>query len=119
MISDARFPELSVFRDVESRIQFEQSPSYGPLVVAGSNEHAPVHRWFRFKESFSPDLLKTVLLTLRPSLGTTIRLLDPFCGVGTSLIAAQELHSEGFAISAVGIERNPFVAFAARTKANW
>jgi DNA modification methylase len=119
MISDAQLPELSAFRKVEAKIRLQQENSYAPLVVAALNETAAVHRWFRFKESFSPDLLKTVLDSLRPCLGRTLRMLDPFCGVGTSLVAAQELQAQGYSISATGIERNPFIAFVAKAKVNW
>ncbi|HXC61440.1 MAG TPA: hypothetical protein VNV63_02080, partial [Nitrospiria bacterium] len=47
-----------------------------------------------------------------------LRVLDPFCGVGTTLIGSQEL-SNGINISAVGIERNPFIQFVAQTKVRW
>jgi hypothetical protein len=117
MISDAEFPELQIFRRAEAQSRFEQAIDFEQLVVASTNERAPVHRWFRFKESFSADLLRVVLTEL-PTRRAKIRLLDPFCGVGTSLVAAQELRSH-FDIIATGIERNPFIAFVARTKVNW
>jgi SAM-dependent methyltransferase len=118
MISDAELPELSFFRKAEARSRFEISTLYEGLVVAATNDRSPVHRWFRFKESFSADLLRVVLDDLEPR-RKKIRLLDPFCGVGTSLIASQELHAADYTITATGIERNPFIAFVARTKVNW
>ena len=118
MISDADLPELSFFRKAEARSRFEVSTLYHDLVAAATNDRSPVHRWFRFKESFSADLLRVVLDDLRPK-RKKIRLLDPFCGVGTSLIASQELRSSDYSITATGIEHNPFIAFVARTKVNW
>lgn len=118
MISDDALPELSLFRSAETVSRFETSDQFGPLVVAGLNERSAVHRWFRFKESFAADLLKVVIDDLVPE-QKRIRLLDPFCGVGTSLVAAQELSAIGRRIHATGIERNPFIAFAARTKVSW
>ena len=96
-----------------------QEPSLGPLVVSGSNDEAPVYRWFRFKEGFSADLLSNVVHRLEGDLGRDLRLLDPFCGAGTTLVSAQQLSREGFHITATGIERNPFIAFVARTKTRW
>jgi len=119
MIPDRKLPELKLYRGIETSFPLGSCPALGRLVVATSNENSPVHRWFRFKEGFSSDLLATVVRTLTPDLGGQIRLLDPFCGVGTTLLAAQELAAEGLSISAIGIERNPFIAFVARTKVNW
>ena len=118
MIRDAVLPELSFFRKAEKRSRFEQSSQYEGLVVPSANDRSPVHRWFRFKESFSADLLRVVLEDLNPR-RRKLRLLDPFCGVGTTLIAAQELQLKGYDITATGIERNPFIAFVAKTKASW
>lgn len=118
MISDASFPELPYFRKAEASSRFEISPAFGDLVVAGTNESSAVHRWFRFKESFSADLLRVILKDLGIR-RRQIHLLDPFCGVGTSLLAAQELSAEGISTVATGIERNPFVAFVAKTKTSW
>lgn len=118
MISDAAIPELPIFRRAESLSKFEIAHAFQDLVVAGSNDRMPVHRWFRFKESFSADLLGTVLREFVPR-HRHLRLLDPFCGVGTSLVAAQELTGQGIPVTATGIERNPFIAFVARTKTSW
>ena len=45
-------------------------------------------------------------------------MLDPFCGAGTTLVSAQEL-SISQNITAIGIERNPFIHFLAHTKTAW
>lgn len=118
MILDADLPELNFFRKAETRSRLRLAREYEGLVVANGNDRLPIHRWFRFKESFSADLLKKVLgdLELRRN---KIRLLDPFCGVGTSLVASQELSLAGYFIEATGIERNPFISFVAKTKVNW
>jgi len=119
MISDSQLEELRAYRAAERRLTLTQDPSFSDLVIAGSNERYPVHRWFRFKESFSADLLKTVLAEVLSPGTRRIRLLDPFCGVGTSLVASQELAAHGLDIEAAGIERNPFIAFCARAKVRW
>jgi len=119
MISDEKLPELLAFKRLEKRFPFLYERLYGTYVLATDNAQLPVHRWFRFKESFSADLVKKVVEAYGSDLGKKIRLLDPFCGVGTSLVAAQELSAAGFDVEATGIETNPFIAFVARTKANW
>jgi hypothetical protein len=118
MISEKQLPELRMYRKIERAVPIETASDFEPLVVSGANERVPVHRWFKFKESFSADLLRTVLESLALSEKKDLRVLDPFCGVGTTLIGSQEL-SNGINISAVGIERNPFIQFVAQTKVRW
>jgi hypothetical protein len=119
MIEDSDLPELDTYRRFERRLPFAIDLSYGPYVSPARNENAPVHRWFRYKESFSAGLLKIVVEELAPDLGHQFRLLDPFCGVGTALVSSQQLGAQGYEIAATGIEQNPFSAFAACTKVNW
>ena len=119
MITDDQLPELATLRKVESKYPFRVDPNYGSSVIFGNNSGLPIHRWFRYKEAFSADLLKQILDVLPDGFGKQIRLLDPFCGVGTSLLAAQEIATQGYNIIATGIEQNPFVAFVARAKVNW
>ncbi len=114
MISEKQLPELNAYRKLEGLLPVECAPELDRLVVAGINEQLPVHRWFRFKESFSADLLKTVLASMHVEIGEKTCLVDPFCGAGTSLISAQEL-SRSTQISAIGIEQNPFIHFVLST----
>ena len=46
-----------------------------------------------------------------------LSLLDPYCGVGTTLLSAQILPNQ--VESATGFERNPFAAFVASSKLSW
>jgi DNA modification methylase len=117
MIKDEDLPELDRFRAAERALPIHTDASFGPLVVATDNDDFPIHRWFRLKESFSPDLLETIITLLYPKRPATLSLLDTFAGVGTSLLSAQML--PGTIINAIGIERNPFIAFAAKTKLRW
>lgn len=118
MILDQEIPELRQFKREESRLPFVQKPGFGPMVIYGKNDTTPIHNWFRFKEGFSADLLPEVVKELTGELGKRIKLLDPFCGAGTVLVSAQELSRQGYEVDSVGIERNPFIAFVARTKSN-
>lgn len=118
MISERQLPELRTYRRLEGTMPVDTAPGFERLVVPGANERLPVHRWFRFKEGFSADLLRTLIDLLELSERKSLRVLDPFCGVGTTLLSAQEL-SKSITITAIGIERNPFIHFVAKTKVRW
>src|SRR5579885_1850005 len=90
MISDAQLPELKDFRYLEEKIPVQRNELLARLVVASENDNLPIHRWFRFKESFSAQLLDQILGIELPNLHGRLRLLDPFCGVGTVLLSAQQ-----------------------------
>lgn len=71
-----------------------------------------VHDWYRFVLSFPPHLVRTYLD--RFGIGRGDRVLDPFCGTGTTLVECKKL-----GIASVGLERNPMAHFASRTKLDW
>jgi DNA modification methylase len=72
----------------------------------------PIHDWYRFVLSFPPHLVRDYLSILGAQKASTV--LDPFCGTGTTVL---ESKLAGF--RAIGIEANPFLCFAARTKLDW
>lgn len=119
MITEDQLSELHAFRRMEKTLSIRQSPEWSKLVIQNGNDALPVHRWFKFKESFSANLLHEIIKELFEGGCKELNLLDPFCGVGTSLLASQELSAAGYRIKAIGIERNPFIAFAATTKVRW
>ena len=79
-----------------------------PAFVA--NRDAPVHRWVPWIAGFSRQFVQDALARHLPEPGAGL-VLDPFAGVGTTLIEADLAGHE-----AVGFEINPYAAFAARTK---
>src|SRR3974377_1879089 len=103
MIRDEQLPELPRLRRAERRLPLRADGRFSDLVVATQNGEIPVHRWFRFKESFSPHPLKTVLQDIYSKVPQTLSILDPFAGVGTTLLSAQQLGNEGPTIQAGGI----------------
>lgn len=70
--------------------------------------YLPRHRWYYFKEGFSPALVKMALEELHCS---EISVFDPFCGSGTVALTCRlnDIHTLGY-------EVNPFLAFLANTK---
>ncbi len=83
------------------------------LVSFQRNRSAPFYRWLKYKEAFSCEFVKYVLAQFPVQTGAQRSVLDPFAGVGTTLIAAAE---EGW--NATGIELLPvgIAAMNARLK---
>ncbi|MGD0744429.1 MAG: DNA methyltransferase, partial [Verrucomicrobiota bacterium] len=70
------------------------------------------HQWYRFVLSFPPHLVREYIAKF--GLDLHHRVLDPFCGTGTTLVECQKL-----GIPAVGLESNPVACFASQTKLQW
>lgn len=77
-----------------------------------SAEDRPIHDWYRFVLSFPPHLVRDYLR--RFGANATDRVLDPFCGTGTTLIECKKL-----GIPSVGIEANAMTYFASLVKLDW
>jgi site-specific DNA-methyltransferase (adenine-specific) len=78
-------------------------PDLATLVNWGGGGGLPIHRWFRYREGFSPALIREL------HLGN--RILDPFCGSGSIMVGSAQQSR-----SAVGIDVNPLAAFVASVK---
>jgi DNA modification methylase len=75
-------------------------------------EDRPAHDWYRFVLSYPPHLVRTYLE--RFGVGPRHRVLDPFCGTGTTLVECKKL-----GVPSVGLEANPMAHFATTVKLNW
>lgn len=75
-------------------------------------EDRAAHEWYRFVLSFPPHLVRDYVQ--RFGLCPNHRVLDPFCGTGTTLV---ECKKQG--IPSVGIEANPMAHFASQVKVDW
>jgi len=69
----------------------------------------PRHRWYYYKEGFSPNLVNSAFETY--NLNENSKIFDPFNGSGTVTLSAAEK-----GIASTGIEVNPFTSFVAKTK---
>ena len=74
------------------------------------NKSLPVHRWVPWIAGYSATFVDDVIATYI-SKRKTARVLDPFCGVGTTLLQAVW---RGY--TAIGFEINPYPALAAGAK---
>jgi tRNA G10 N-methylase Trm11 len=77
-----------------------------------SPEDAAAHRWYRFVLSFPPHLVRHYLDKF--GIRRSQRVLDPFCGTGTTIVECKKLGVQG-----VGIEANPMAFFATSVKIDW
>ena len=90
------------------------SPCKRPSYRSGAftdNMKLPLHRWFRYSAGFSAEWAEEVVSNV--SQGKKIKVLDPFCGSGTTLLAAAKCGSPS-----TGFETHPFVARIASIKMN-
>ncbi|MEM3075532.1 MAG: hypothetical protein QW590_01775 [Candidatus Bilamarchaeaceae archaeon] len=69
-------------------MKISENLSLGPYMTFESSKQKPIHRWFYYKEGYSPEIVEYALN--RERLGSNAVLLDPFCGTGTSLLVAKE-----------------------------
>lgn len=107
------------YAEIERSLTVRPQPDYARLVVPNGNAAEPVHRWFHMKEAFSCQILFRLLKDLELIGSGELRILDPFCGVGTTLVSAMAAASSGDLRNPTvyGIETNPFLHLAASTKA--
>lgn len=73
------------------------------------NMSLPVHRWFRFSAGFSAEWAKAVIR--EAAADGALRVVDPFAGSGTTLLAAEDV-----GIESAGVEAHPFVFRVAQAK---
>ncbi|MEX1195069.1 MAG: DNA methyltransferase [Dehalococcoidia bacterium] len=90
------------------------SPADGGLrdAAASENKTLPIHRWVPWIAGFSSQFVQDVISAYLPT-STRKRhlILDPFAGVGTTLVEAIKAGHDS-----LGYEINPFAALAARAK---
>lgn len=85
----------------------------GPLVGSRDLRDHPVHRWYHYKEAFSPALPRIVHRDLGGPPGSAA---DVFGGVATTALA---LSGTPCVDSVISIEYSPFAVFAGATKIGW
>jgi hypothetical protein len=93
----------AILRRINESVPFRTRADLAPFVNWKGNAASPIHRWLRYREAYSPNLIDKL------SLGD--RILDPFCGCGSILLGAAQ---SGY--TSAGIDINPLAVFAARVK---
>jgi len=88
------------------------SPPKRNTTVFTDNMSLPVHGWFRFSAGYSAEWVET--LVREHAQHGPVRVLDPFVGSGTTVVATQAVGA-----CAVGLESHPFYVRVAKAKAQW
>jgi len=87
---------------------YNLADAYSDFIPFTVNSNYPVHRWYRFKEGYSRDIVHLLL----GSFGRNAQAcLDPFGGSGTTALACQEI-----GLKCYSFEVNPFMYSVAQAK---
>ena len=101
-----RLPDVSAILAGESAV---------PILANGNGLMArdrAAHDWYRFVLSFPPHLVRHYIQDFDLQPGD--RLMDPFCGTGTTLVEGK-MHG----LETIGLEPNPMARFASSVKTAW
>ncbi len=82
---------------------------WGKLATFIPNKTEPVYNWFYYKEGFSKELVFNLIRMFNLKKGSWV--LDPFCGVGTTLLACKQL-----GINSMGFDTHPVSVFVTQVK---
>lgn len=86
-------------------VDYISRPEFASFVNSSQSKNAPIHRWFKYREGYSPSLLHAFFDD------TEKLVLDPFCGSGTTLVCAKQK-----GLNSVGMDINPLSVFISRVK---
>ncbi len=87
----------------------EQRPEWRWWVTPKLLRDKPIHRWYVFPHSFTSELVHGLIDEW--GLDENDRILDPFCGAGTTILAAKERD-----IPANGYDLSPLAVFVSNAK---
>ena len=102
--------QLPLFENLKNGNGNGQAAFRDPAFV--ENKNLPIHRWVPWIAGYSASFVDGVI-SAYVSHKKTALILDPFCGVGTTLLQAVLRGHE-----TVGFEINPYPALASRAKLN-
>ncbi len=96
--------------DVNQSIEENARPDFGDTAFT-RNRQEPLHRWVPWIAGFSAAFVQEVLDAIVSGDPANVTVLDPFAGVGTTLIEGLKR-----GCSVVGFEINPYAALACEVK---
>jgi len=90
-------------------MKITSEPGLGQAMTFELSKKKPFHGWFWYKEGYAPEIVEYAFQkegTPKDSL-----VVDSFCGVGTTLLAAKEAGLRSF-----GVDSSPLAVFVSKTK---
>lgn len=87
----------------------EENALYKDLVNFKLNKSIPIHSWFDYKQGYAAELVNKLIQDSK--IKSKGYILDPFNGVGTTLLAAQSQNIQG-----IGLDINPVATFVSKVK---
>jgi len=100
-------PNQTTLFEEETATVEDQGAGFGDTNFT-SNKSEPVHRWVPWIAGFSSDFVHGII---EEELSASGLVLDPFAGVGTTLVEAAVMGCD-----AIGFEINPYAVLATRVK---
>lgn len=103
--SELLYEIKGIISNLEKDLPSTFDSTFSRLVNWKGVSDIPIHRWFRYREAFSPLLIN--------KLGLGKRILDPFCGSGSIMCGAAQTGRQS-----IGIDINPLAVFVSQVKLN-
>lgn len=101
----------SFFEGLEKKYDvIDESDFFSSLVNMSKAGKMPFHRWIRYREGYSGELVKEILLRY-PIDSKKEYVMDPMCGSGSSLVAGKQL-----SIDVLGLDVNAYAVLATNVK---
>lgn len=89
-----------------------EKPQLGQYMTFELSKQKPVHGWFWYKEGYAPEIVDYAVEDFSKTRNARPEtVLDPFCGVGTTLLAAKDK-----GIASAGADASPLAVFVSRVK---
>lgn len=110
---DSLYPDyLNILNTLISEYPVSDGHNFEDLVNFKTNKLSPKHGWYIYKQGYGEMLVKKIIERESPS--KQLSILDPFCGVGTTNLAAQAM---GY--NSVGFDINPLAILATQVKTHF
>jgi DNA modification methylase len=90
-------------------IKTTPSPELHNLVTFIPNKREPIHNWYYYKEGYSRGLVEHFIKKWNMKKNQTV--LDPFCGVGTTLLTCKQNNIPSF-----GVDVSPLTVLVSQVK---
>lgn len=95
--------------DHPTEIPLQERLELSGLTTFARNKRLPIHRWFPYLQGFSRDLVDLMMRELNT--GNQSRILDPFCGCGTTILTSAQR-----GMPSVGVDVFPLATFVTKVK---